>query len=164
MKQMPVLSFLLGGGQSGFFCDPAHFRSSAIRRSETSLGQLLLAELVQEIALILVAVRAAQQAVAAVVLLDTRVMSGRRSVGAEFEGVVQEIAELDLAVAQDVRIRRAAFAVFIQEICEDFLRYSCLEIDCIEGIPICAQTRRDIFSILHLRCSGRIRRYHPSSS
>ncbi len=73
------------------------------------------AELVQEIALVLVAIEPAEQARAR---RGSRVVPGRKAIGAEASRVGEPAAELDLAVAEHVGIRRAAGAQLVEEMRE----------------------------------------------
>src|SRR5690606_40023205 len=57
--------------------------------------QRLLAEQVQEVALVLVAVERAQQPVAPAMVLHPRVVPGGDTLGAERQRRVEEVAELD---------------------------------------------------------------------
>jgi hypothetical protein len=52
------------------------------------------------------------------VVAHARVVAGRDQVGAQLHGVVEEGLELDLGVAQHVRVRRAAGLVLAQELGE----------------------------------------------
>ncbi len=72
----------------------------------------------QKVALVLVVVDAAQQYRLAVAFAPAHVMPGRNQVGTQAQGVVEERLELDLAVAKDVRVGRAASLVFFQEVFE----------------------------------------------
>src|SRR5690606_24867420 len=92
---------LLGRGrQPGLGGDAAHLALGQRAEREVGGGQRLLAEQVQEIALVLVAVERAQQPVAPAVALHPRVVSGGDALGAERQRRVEEMTELDLAVAQ----------------------------------------------------------------
>ncbi|MNV57734.1 hypothetical protein D3C71_1500790 [compost metagenome] len=85
---------------------------------EQGLGDLFAADGVQEVALVLVRVQALEQFGAAIDVAATHVVTGGDQVGAEHHGVVEERLELDLAVAQDVRVRRASGLVFGEEMLE----------------------------------------------
>ncbi len=83
--------------------------------------QLLLRQPVQEVALVLGRVAGLQQFHArgvAASAAHARVMAGGDRVGAEAQRVIEEGAELDLAVAQHVRIGRASRLVLAQELRE----------------------------------------------
>jgi hypothetical protein len=73
---------------------------------------------VQEIALVLVAVLRAQQSPPAVDLRDAGVMSGGDALGAEVRGGGEEMLELDLAIAQHVRVRCTPGGVLGEEMRE----------------------------------------------
>jgi len=84
--------------------DAPDFRLAQAADRELCARQLPGVERVEEVTLVFGPVDAAQQAPA----VFTRVMSGRKAFGAETPGVVERDAELHLAIAQHVRIRRAA--------------------------------------------------------
>ncbi len=111
---------LLGvGGQAGLARERAHVGLRQVADREQRRGELFLAEGVEEIALVLVRVAAAQQAVAAISQVGARVVAGGDPVGTERARVFEERLELDLAVAQHVGIRRAPGAIFGEEVFED---------------------------------------------
>ena len=119
MKQMPVLSFLAALGRPIFGGDRAHLRLGQLRQRKQGRADLRLAQAVEEIALVLVGVKSAQQRGAAggvAALAD--VMAGGDVFGAARDGVVEEGLELDLGVAQHVRVGGASGLVFGEEIAE----------------------------------------------
>lgn len=73
----------------------------------------------QKIALVLVAVGATQQAPAPAAMRHLRVMAGGDALCAERLRCVEKMLELDFAVAQHVRVRRAPGRVFGQEMLEN---------------------------------------------
>src|SRR5690606_19192799 len=95
-------------------------------------GELVLAERVQEIALVLVRVATALEPPATIDLVDARVVAGRDALGAEPARLVEEAAELDLAIAEDVGIRRASGAVLREETRENLLAVLGREVACME--------------------------------
>ena len=108
--------FLLGGDQLQLFGDAAHLRLLQLPDREQALRHLLVAQGIEEVALIFVAVDAAQQAALAVHVLATHVVAGGDKIGPQiFGGKLQEGFEFDLFIAQDVRVRRAAGLVLFQE-------------------------------------------------
>lgn len=110
--------FLGRGRQAGGARHLAHVALEQFAQREFGRAQLGLAKLVQEIALVLAAVARAQQAEAAAGLVDPRVVAGGDVVGTQFARGVEEILELDLAVAQHVGIGRAAGRVLGDEVLE----------------------------------------------
>ena len=92
-----------------------------IANREQRGGELLLPEGIEKVALILVRITPAQQAMATVNVVDARVVAGCDFVGAECASVFEKGLEFDLAVAQYVGIRRAPGAIFAQEILEDLI-------------------------------------------
>ena len=77
-----------------------------------------LAQHVQEIGLVLVLVRRPEQPVFAVYAVDVRKVTGDQLFGPQLLGKIQEHAELDLPVAQHVRVGRATLPVFRKEVLE----------------------------------------------
>src|SRR3546814_7031727 len=75
----------------------------------------LLSQLVQEVALVLALVARAQQAPVPVVPVDPCVVAGGDALGAQVARGVEEMLELDLAVAQHVRVGRAPGRVLGQD-------------------------------------------------
>ena len=71
-----------------------------------------MGEAVQEVALVLAGIDAAQQLDAVVRVTDAGVVPRGDEVGPHGHGMVEEGAELDLCVAENVGIGRAACAVF----------------------------------------------------
>src|SRR5581483_2263620 len=76
----------------------------------------LLRQAMQEVALVLARVLAAQQTIAPVYTIEARVMPGGDLRRAEADGVVEERSELDLGVAKDIGVRRPPGGVFAQEL------------------------------------------------
>ena len=72
----------------------------------------------QEVALILVRIETLEQFGTPVDIAAAHVVAGCNQVGTEHQGVIKKGFELDLAVAQDVRIRRASGLVFGKEVLE----------------------------------------------
>ena len=103
--------------QVQFFRDLAHFRLGDLAQREQRLRQLRLVQAVQEVALVLGRIEGLEQLVpvGGGVVAHARVVAGRDQVGAQLHRVVEEGLELDLGIAQHVRVRRAAGLVFAQE-------------------------------------------------
>ena len=117
MKQIPVESFLACVGRPA---SRAISRTSVLIRSPSGnqrRRQLFLAQLVQEVTLVLVRSAALQQC-RSVDFCDPRVMPGGDELCAQIVSGVEEMLELDFAVAQHVRIGRAARRVFGEEVGE----------------------------------------------
>ncbi|MOA15957.1 hypothetical protein D3C78_1361440 [compost metagenome] len=90
---------------------------------------LLVAQGVEEIALVFVAVDTAQQTAFAVHVLATHVVAGGDKVRPQiFCGEFQEGFEFDFFIAQDVRVRRAAGLVLFQEQLKHVVPVLCREI------------------------------------
>src|SRR3546814_20043072 len=88
-------------------------RSSAKR--EHGGRELRLPQLVQEIALVLALVARPQQAPVPVVPVDPCVVAGGDAFGAQVARGVEEMLELALAIAQNVRVGRAPGRVLGQD-------------------------------------------------
>ncbi|KPX61431.1 Uncharacterized protein ALO39_05535 [Pseudomonas syringae pv. lapsa] len=110
---------LLGSGQAVLFGNGAHFRFFQLANREQGAGNLLAANGVQEVALILVRVQALEQLGTSIDITAAYVMACSNKVGAEHQCVVEKRLELDFAVTQDVRVRRAPGLVLFKEVLED---------------------------------------------
>ena len=104
--------------QAAFAGDGAHFRLAERSQREVASGKLNGGKHVQEVALVLRGVHAAQQAPAAA---DARVMTGRETLRSQASRIGQAEAELDLAIAQHVGIRGPARAQLGKEMRKDAL-------------------------------------------
>ena len=76
-------------------------------------GKLVLADGVKEIALIFVWIETFQQAVNAITAVSADIMTGGYVFGPEISRMVDKRFKLDLAVAQDIRIRGAPGEVVV---------------------------------------------------
>ncbi len=102
---------LLGPGRNAFAArDRAHFPLRHFPERKQHRRELLLRQLVQEVALVLGRVEGLQQLDSRAAPAHPRIVTGRDVVGTQRARMVEEGAELDLAVAQHVRVRRAAGA------------------------------------------------------
>lgn len=104
--------------QAAFAGDGAHFRLAERSQREVASGKLNGGKHMQEVALVLRRVHAAQQAPTAT---DARVMTGRETLRSQASRIGQAEAELDLAVAQHVGIRGPACAQLGKEMRKDAL-------------------------------------------
>ena len=123
---------LLRIGQPDLLGQPAHLGLGQLADREHRLAQLRLVEPVQEVALVLERVQALEQLHLAVLLAHPRVMAGGDLLGAQSHRVVQEGLELDLGVAQHVRVGRAAGLVLAQELGEDAVLVLGGEVDVLD--------------------------------
>src|SRR6478672_1990117 len=96
------------------------------------LRKLRLVQSIQEVALVLGPVLGLQKLEQTVEFANLRVMAGRDEVGAEPERVLEEGAKLDLGVAQHVRIRGPAGAIFRQKLVEHPLLVLGRKVDCLD--------------------------------
>ena len=99
---------------------PAHFRLLYVSDREKRLGQLILCQLAEEVALVLVRVSSGQNtmylSVRTVESLLSAIMTRSHIIGTEFLGTFEKRVELYLSVTEDVRIWSASFFVFIEHI------------------------------------------------
>ena len=109
---------LRGGGQPGRGGDPAHLALVQLAQREARGGQLRLPELVQEITLVLAAILRPQQPVLPGHAIDAGVVARCNGIRTELVRGIEEMLELDLAIAQHVRVRRATDGVFGEEVLE----------------------------------------------
>ena len=120
---------------------------------QQQVGQLVLRQLIQHIALILAAVAAPQQQIAlrCLVKSHTGIVPCGKIVIAQRQGPVQQCAELQAAVAVDARIGRASGAVFrykaVHHLTLKSLRF-------IKHIELHAQAIRHTACILCIVCAA----------
>ena len=119
MKQMPVLSFLVADAQASRAGAVAHLALQQVPHGEQAALKLRTRHGLQEIALVLVAVHALAQLERRTEFAATGVVAGGDGVEAQHGRVVEEQLELDLAVAQHVRIRRVSAPIVVEEARED---------------------------------------------
>ena len=113
---------LLGRREVGFLRQPAHFRLDEVPDGEEGLSELGLGQLAQEIGLVLVGVGSLQDAAGAVGEdFLPAVVAGGHIVGPVLLGDTEESVELDLAVAQYVRVRSAALGVLVEHVIDNAL-------------------------------------------
>ncbi len=110
--------FLPGVGQADLGGDLAHARLGHLAQREQRAGELRLVQAVQEVALVLGVVERLEQLEAATRLAHAGVVAGGDRVRTQRHGVVEEGLELDLGIAQHIRVGRAAGGVFAQEVGE----------------------------------------------
>ncbi len=109
---------LLGVGQADLGGDLAHARLRDLAQRKQRARELRLVQPVQEVALVLGVVERLEQLEAAIDLAHAGVVARGDGVRTQRHGVVEEGLELDLGVAQHIRVGRAASGVFAQEIRE----------------------------------------------
>ena len=102
--------------QAALTGERAHLCLAETADREIAAGEFHGRNHVQEIALVLASVDAAQQAPAGA---DARVMAGRKPFGTQAARIVEAQPELDLAIAQHVGIRRAPGAQLREEVRKD---------------------------------------------
>ncbi len=128
--------FLLGGDEIQLLGDAAHLRLFQIANREQALTHLLFAQGIEEVALILVGIETAQQARAACAVVTAHIVAGGDVGGTQlFGGKFEERLELDLLVAQDIRVRRAASLVLFEEVLEHIVPVLGREVDGVEFHP-----------------------------
>ena len=115
---------------------PAHFRFLYISDRKKRLRELLLGQLAEEIALVLVGVCSGQNAmdlsVRAFECFLSAVMTRRNIIGTELLGTFEESVELYFSVTEDVRVWRTAFFVFVEHIVHYPFPIFCAEVYKIE--------------------------------
>ncbi|OIQ82064.1 hypothetical protein GALL_361650 [mine drainage metagenome] len=119
----------LAGGKPCLAGDFAHFALEMAAQREQGFRQLFLIEAVEKVALVLGAVLRLQQLEQAVDFAYLGVVAGGDLVRAQAEGVIEKGAELDLGIAQDVGVGRAAGTVFLQEVGKYLVLVFLAEID-----------------------------------
>ena len=108
------------GRQVGLLREAAHFAFAEIPYRKYGGAQLLLAELAEEVALVLAGIHTFQQAYSAVgVLPSAAVMPCGNCICTKLSGSFEEGVELDLAVAEHIRIGGSAVFVFGEHIVHD---------------------------------------------
>ena len=133
--------FLLGGDQLQLLGDAAHLRLLQLPDREQALRHLLVAQGVEEVALIFVTVDAAQQAALAVHVPAAHVVAGGDKIGPQiFGGKLREGFEFDLFIAQDVRVRRAAGLVLFRNSSNTLSQYSAAKFTVCSSMPSLSQT------------------------
>ena len=124
IKQMPVESFFAAVGKRGLGGHSAKCFLVHLADREAGIRQLLLVEHVEEIALVLVAIPALEQAIPGIAAVTAHVVPGRHAFRPEVARVLQKHLELDFAVAQHVRVGCAAGFEFGQKSSKTFSQYS----------------------------------------
>ena len=147
---------LLGGHmQPRLGGQPAHIALVQAAEREQRLRQLCLIEAVQEVALVLGAVLGLEQLVVDTTVVlpapHLGVVTGGDALGAQPHGVIEKAAELDLGIAQDVRVGRAPGLVLAQKIGEDALLVLLRKIDHLEVDADDVAHRRNVHQILARR-------------
>jgi hypothetical protein len=102
---------------------------------EAEDAELGLVQRVEDVALVLAGVEGAQQPVrgAARAGDDPGVVAGRQAVGAEQPGPLDQVAELDVAVALQAGVRGAARGVLVDEPVDDGAAELGLHVERVEG-------------------------------
>ena len=151
---------LLGHMQPRLGSQAAHLALVQITQRKYGLGELLLIEAIEEIALVLAAVFGLEQLIFAATVVfpapHARVMARRDAFGAQFHRMVEETAELDFRIAQNVRVGRAPGFIFAQKIGEHALFVFVREIHHFKVDANDVAHRRHIDQILARRAVLRI--------
>ena len=118
--------FLVVVGQPCLRGDSPDFLLFEMADRKQHLRELRLVQTVQEIALVLGRVRAAQQLEPADALFaiddglaQLRIVPRGDARSADVEGVIEECLELDLGIAQHIRVGRAPGGVLPKKVCKD---------------------------------------------
>ena len=102
-------------GETVLFGKASDFGLRDVGKREKDVIDLRGRDLVQKVGLILIFIGGAHKVGFAVFVLDTAIMSGRDEVGAQLHGAIAEDAEFYFAVTKDVRVGRATFFIFVNE-------------------------------------------------
>jgi hypothetical protein len=108
-----------------------HFLFGHVPNGKQSSGQLLLAQGVEEVGLILVGIHSPEQGIPTVLPADLGVVPRGQVIRLQIQGLFQESLELDLLVAQNIGIGRAPPLVLLQEIDENPIPVLLFKIHCI---------------------------------
>ena len=108
-----------------------HLRLGQVAERELDEVELLLRQGVEDVALVLAGVDRAEEPVRRAPL-DPGVVTGRQAIGAEQLRAVDEVAELDVAVALQAGIRRPPGGVLVDEAVDDRLAELGFHIDGVE--------------------------------
>ena len=139
--------FFVGRRKIGLAGKLSDFRFCKVPDREKSFTELLLSELAEEIALIFVRIHTLQNpplrltvnlnllTVSVQQRSTAAIVPGRHHVGPKFLGGLEKSVELDLPVAQHVRIRGAAGGIFIEHIVHHSLAVLFGKVDEIERNP-----------------------------
>ena len=98
--------------------DLPHLALEQPAHREHRLRQGVLVDHIEEVGLVLVLVGGPEQAILAARLVNAREVARHQLFRAQLLGEIQEDVELDLPIAQHVRVGRAALFVFLQEVAE----------------------------------------------
>ena len=120
---------LFGHGQIVLTRNLANLRLGQAAHGEQGVRKRGLADHIEEVGLILVFVRRAQQLICAALMAQSGKVAGRQLVRAQRQREFQKDVPLDLAVAQHVRIGRAAALVLFKKIAEHALLIFLREVD-----------------------------------
>lgn len=131
--------------------DLAHLRLRDLAEREHRLRQLRLVQPVQEIRLVFRMIERLQQFEAAVAFAHARVVAGRDRFRAERHCVIEERLELDLGVAEHVRVRRATGRIFAQEFREHAVLVFGREVDGLDVDADQIGDRHDVDPVLTRR-------------
>ena len=97
-----------------------YFRFFHIPDREQNAGQLVGAKPCQKVGLVLLRIASLQEQYGTSrTATETGVMTGRNEIGTALDRELQKSLELDLRIAQDVRVRRSAEPVFLQKVGEN---------------------------------------------
>ena len=135
MKQMPWLSFFPAIARRAFRGEPADLGLGEVADGEAGVADLLLAQEGEKVRLVLVLVRPLEQGEGAGFRETPRVVAGGDRRKAVLLRPGQEQAELDLPVAEDVRIRGEAAGIAVEQALDDQLPVFPHQVDHLELDP-----------------------------
>ena len=115
----PRAVFLVMGGETGSLRKPANLRLVDITEWKEGMGELVLVEQVEKIGLVLVPVSCLPEQIVSIRFRNAGVVAGGDFFRAQIQRIVEKSLELDLPVAEHIRIGCAPCAVFVEKVCED---------------------------------------------
>src|SRR5690554_6054984 len=110
--------FLVMGDQSVLFSQASNLGLFQLANGEKCKLQFLFTDLMQEITLVLVRVQSLEQYRMTVTLTTANIVTGGDQIGTQQLGILKKCLELDLAVAEDIRVGSAPGLVFFQKVLE----------------------------------------------
>src|SRR5690606_34584979 len=136
-KAQPLRIFLARRNQSDACSDRPYFGLAQFAEWKQGTRELFLRELTEEIALVLIAVFSREQLVHGLTVHNSGclacIVTGSDKLCAEFQCGVKKDIELDLAVAQDIRIGCTSTLVFTEHVVDNAFLVWLAEIDSLKG-------------------------------
>ena len=113
---------------------------------------MVLRDLAQEIALVLVAIYTGEQLVRPVIQgVSAAVMACGHSIGTELVGGIAEEVEFDFPVAQDIRVGRAPCSIFLKHVVYDALAVRIGQVDDLKRNAQVLRHKQGVIGIVYPR-------------